>query len=334
MKIFPGDYEVGYKYLNGNYIVVQQQEVLQKIALRANEELVAKFPDSIDLKISNHCSNGCPFCHENSTPNGALLDIEKTTQILQQLPKLPIEIAIGGGNILENYEELGGFISWLKERGHRLRCTLRLEDHMKVQDDEKLNKFLCNFGGIGLSITSSLSEEHRKLLKSKFEYLGEYAGIGKQRRSSSIVLHVIAGITPVEDIKFLIEEVPFPVLILGYKQWGRASNNPIPDLKETERIIKNTIYRSRFTKDFEKIRCRNWHEGESKLVIAFDNLALDQLHIKEAVLEPEWESIYLGKEGKHSMYIDAVKGEYARNSCSPDRVSWDSVPLLEYFRSL
>lgn len=141
MKIFPGDYERGYKYLNGNYIVVQREGILQKVALRANEELVSDFPDSIDLKVSNRCSNGCPFCHENSTPVGSILDIEKSKQILEQLPKLPIEIAIGGGNILENYKELDSFMCWLKSRGHRLRCTLKLEDHIKATNDEEI----CNF---------------------------------------------------------------------------------------------------------------------------------------------------------------------------------------------
>jgi len=330
-RILPGDYGKNYKYLNGNYVVFQENGNLYKVALRAGEDLVANFPDSIDLKISNRCSNGCPFCHENSTPNGGLLNIEETKQVLSQLPERPIEIAIGGGNILEDYKGLNGFIEWLKSREHRLRCTLKLEDHMKCIEDEEIAKFLENFGGIGLSVTS-LNDKTRELLRNKFDYIGQYAH--KIRRPWSIVFHVIAGITPVEDIKFLIEEVPYPVLILGYKQWGRAKNNKLPDFTKIERVIKNTIYQARFTRDYKKLSGRDWNMNLSGEVIAFDNLALEQLHIKDSLLENEWESIYLGEEGKHSMYIDAVKGEFARNSTSPDRVSWNDVPLLEYFKNL
>jgi hypothetical protein len=223
------------------------------------------------------------------------------------------------------------FIKWLKGREHRLRCTLKLEDHIKSLNDEGIVKFLENFGAIGLSVTS-LTDETRKLLKDKFDYIGQYSH--KIRKPWSVVFHVIAGITPVEDIKFLIETVPYPVLILGYKQWGRAKNTELPDFTEIERVIKNTIYEARYTKDYKRLFGRDWHISVSGEVIAFDNLALKQLHIKDSLLESEWETVFLGEEGKHSMYIDAVKGEFARNSCSPDRVNWNEVSLLDYFKSL
>ena len=69
-------------------------------------------------------------------------------------------------------------------------------------------------------------------------------------------------------------------------------------------------------------------------IIAFDNLALEQLDIKSALTDSEWNTFYLGDECSHSMYIDAVEGKFARTSRSEDRVSWDSIRLLDYFKSL
>mgnify|MGYP006935978716 CR=1 FL=1 len=44
---------MNYCYKNGNYIVNNIGNRLIKRACRLGEELVASFPDSIDLKISN-----------------------------------------------------------------------------------------------------------------------------------------------------------------------------------------------------------------------------------------------------------------------------------------
>ena len=68
--------------------------------------------------------------------------------------------------------------------------------------------------------------------------------------------------------------------------------------------------------------------------IGFDNLAIEQLRIKEFLPEDEWENLYMGDEGQHSMYIDAVRGEFARTSRSEERTSWDDVGLIDFFNSL
>ena len=68
--------------------------------------------------------------------------------------------------------------------------------------------------------------------------------------------------------------------------------------------------------------------------LGFDNLAIEQLGIKDLVGDEKWKGIYLGDEGTCSMYIDAVKGEFARTSRSPERVSWNDVKLLDYYASL
>ncbi len=304
-------------YLNGNYLVKTSSYgnsffSVSKRALRIGEELYSEFPDSIDLKISNRCSHGCPFCHESSVKDGDILDLEKTKQILSQLPKKPIEIAIGGGNVLECLEETSNIIEWIENRGHLTRLTITLGDLSSTKDADKIKRVFGMVSGIGISITSPLSSKMKRVGILGGTDLGEYLELGPP-----IVYHVIAGITPLEDIKWLVEKEN-SVLILGYKQWGRAINTKLPDMNPLRNYFKD-LFKGRPTE-----------RGN----IGFDNLAIEQLGIKELLGESLWNKIYLGDEGTCSMYIDAVKGEFARTSRSPERISWDKIKLLDYYASL
>ena len=42
----------------------------------------------------------------------------------------------------------------------------------------------------------------------------------------------------------------------------------------------------------------------------------------------------MGNEGSCSMYIDAVEGKFARTSRDSNRVDWDSINLIDFFKSL
>ncbi len=337
-------------YINGNYIVKRlsycQFPAMIKTALRVDEELCPAFPDSIDIKISNKCKWGCKFCHESSVPDGNILDVNKTINILSQLPEdTGIELAIGGGNILESIDEITPFINWAKEYGFLLRCTLNYRDVLTLSEREK--EFLKNFSGIGISV-DRLAEDVYLALKAwnisnrrapnsfrirltdlncpkkidlyvhprdKFRMSGDINSFGSivDEYDKNIVFHVIAGIIPPEHLRELILSEN-PILVLGYKQWGRAINDTLPDMTETKQVIK------------EILDVRPW------AVLGFDNLALDQLGIRDMISKDKMENIYLGDEGTCSMYIDAVKGEYAKTSRSKERVSWDNIGLIDFFK--
>jgi hypothetical protein len=319
------------RYLNGNYLVKTSSMGksffgISKRALRVGEELRSEFPDSIDLKISDRCSHGCPFCHESSTKEGKVLNLEKTKEILSQLPKKPIEIAIGGGNVLECLDETEDILDWLLERGHQTRITITLDDLKGTGNDgldERIIKLILNkVGGLGVSITS-LEKSGIKFKDSQNAFfrtgiidqtkIGKELGFGPQ-----VVYHVIAGITPLKDIKQIIDRKKDSVLVLGYKQWGRAIGSKLPDMTELRTYLETLIHSSA-----TDLGC-----------LGFDNLAIEQLGVKDMIDENRWKGIYLGDEGTCSMYIDAVKGEFARTSRSPERVSWNDVKLLDYYASL
>ena len=313
-------------YKNGNYIVQTSDLRLIKRTCRIGEDFKADFPDSIDLKISNRCSWGCHFCHESSVPDGKIFNLEKTKKVLSQLPELPIEIAIGGGNVFESPRETLQLINWLEDRGNQTRITLNIRD---INNTGRLNKtqrdIINTVGGIGVSL------DHLPNI-----ILGPYSGETSLRTSiysgddslynNNLVVHIIAGVFPVSQLDELFEAADVPILILGYKQWGRAKDNKLPNsIGDFRDRIKQEIYRQRL-ENYDSF-CRG-------ITLGFDNLALEQLDIKSSLTDQEWKSIYMGDEGTHSMYVDAVKGEFARTSRSEERISWDSVGLLDYFKNL
>ena len=312
-------------YTNGNYAVrwFGKNLKLQKRAFRVNEELIPEFPDSIDLKITNKCSWGCPYCHESSTPFGMSFDLEKTKEILSQLPELPIEIAIGGGDILDE-PKVKDLIVWLEERGNRTRATVNIKDILERR--KSVNSLLSETEAIGVSMDKlpvflkdwDNKDSMRATLLGGDDILPKGTGI--------YVIHIIAGIFPYQDLEELFLSCEFPILVLGYKQWGRAKNTPLPkDLDKFRETLADLILNMKKTEYDQFLKCN---------VIGFDNLALEQLDIRSLLPEDEWQSIYMGDEGTHSMYIDAVNGEFAKTSRSEERVSWNSIGLIDYFKSL
>ena len=240
------------------------------------------FPLSIDLKITNYCTVGCPWCHESSGPSGKHAPGKLIIEKLSGLPKTT-EIAIGGGNPLEHPE--------LQEIINSLGCIV----NMTVRDTD-LDKYKLPSGISGLGISITPGNTPPKIIPE------------------NSVAHLILGINTLEDYERIKKVIP-RVLWLGFKVWGRNRNNPLPDLSEYRKAIVRDLYLGR--------------NG----ILAFDNLALSQLNLKSAFLKSEWEKFYLGSEFTSSMYVDAVQGVFSGYSTSPDRVSWDDIDLITYFRN-
>lgn len=322
-------------YINGNYYVITDGSKLTKTAFRINEDLIGDFPDSIDLKISNKCFWNCPYCHENSTKDGKIFNLEKTKQILEQLPKVPIEIAIGGGNVFESPEETLELIQWLKANKFRPRITINWKDvkrriYTETSKTPIIHKILLELEAIGVSIDNFQSIEFDETSFSWESASKKERNIITTYKYISKVYHVIAGVISNKDLEQILNystnyHVPVKLLILGFKQFGRAKDMKLPEsIKELESIIKRFIY-----------NCRTYdHYRMNQTTLGFDNLAIEQLHIKDCLLPEEYNKIYLGDEGKCSMYIDAVNGEFARTSRSTKRISWDEIKLLDFFKEL
>ena len=85
-------------YKNGNYNVTIFDNGT-KIRETKEDKFVSKFPECIDIKITNYCDRNCPYCHENSSTKGKH-GILSRNFILTLKPYT--ELAIGGGNPLSH----------------------------------------------------------------------------------------------------------------------------------------------------------------------------------------------------------------------------------------
>ena len=282
-------------YKNGNVEVTIHDDGTKE--RKWEGEMQVDFPESIDVKITDYCQMGCPMCHESSTANGQHGDLDKLIEVLDQLPKVGIELAIGGGNPLD-HPDLMNFLWTLKNRGFIPNLTINqghLKKHLdqiKTIIDEKLAY------GIGISI-----------IHDDFKYVNEIADY-----TDNFVAHLILGVHKPEILDKLNNR---KVLLLGYKDFGFGveHHKRHPEIDE---IIMDWY--------------RHIHKYLGKRHLSFDNLAIDQLNLKRCFTESGWNKFYQGDDFTISMYIDAVKQEYAPTSRSNNRVSINDSSLINFFK--
>lgn len=268
-------------YKNGNYHVVMFDDGTK---IRANklDNLTPAFPESIDMKICNRCDRKCSMCHECSTPDGQLADLN--APFLDTL-KPYTELAIGGGNPL-THPDLVRFLRRMKEQ--KVICNMTVhQDHFFGA--YALLKSLVDDGlihGLGISVTRPLKSF-------------EVESIAKMPNA---VVHLIAGIASEETFGSLSNR-DLKILILGYKTFGRG-----------EGLLKNCG--NEITGKINNLRLNLPQLANNFKVISFDNLAIDQLNVRRIVNEDEWNAAYMGDDGQYTMYVDLVKNEYAISSTS------------------
>lgn len=268
------------KYQNGNYDVTILDDGT-KIRYSNEDEFLPKFPESIDLKITNHCDLRCPMCHEKSTPSGK--DGDLNHPFLDTL-KSGMELAIGGGNPLE-HKDLIPFLTRMKEKGVICNITIN-QIHLSKQKDliqKLIDEQLVH--GVGISINKDL------FIDEILDFLA---------KNSNCIIHVIAGIVSKKILEKLYDK-DVKLLILGYKHFGRGeryfSNKHEDNLQYLEKNIMDIS--SRFS------------------VVSFDNASLRQLKMRYKVAN--YESLYMGDDGEFTMYIDLVKKEFALSSTTYER---------------
>lgn len=132
------------------------------------------------------------------------------------------------------------------------------------------------------------------------------------------VVHTIAGIMPQDGYKSLYNR-NIKLLILGYKNYGRGA----------EYIKHNDGIMDRIGILHNNIMDMMDHFN----LISFDNLALEQLRVKELVDEDTWKRYYMGDDGEATMYIDLCKKQFAKSSVSP-RIDINSNKIEDLFNQV
>ena len=267
------------QYKNGNY----QTSIFDdgtRIRETEEEEFIPSFAENIDIKLCNRCDRGCVFCHEGSTPDGALGDI-LSEPFLDTLHPYQ-EVALGGGNILE-HPDLLPFLERLKERQVIANITLH-QSHFEQNEElvEELVKRQLVYG-VGISLEKPTENF-----------------ICKVKQYPNVVVHVINGVLEPSELEALADN-QLKLLILGFKRlrrgeaWYQAKSEEIAGKQEWLKAHLEE-YLSRFR------------------VVSFDNLAIGQLEVKRLLGKEEWEEFYAGDDGTHTFYIDMVERKFAESS--------------------
>lgn len=287
------------EYMNGTYMVHTFEDGTQ-IKHTKSGEYIADFPDGIDLKITDCCDMNCPWCHEDSKPDGKhgeLLD----DPIIQSLHR-GTEVAIGGGNPL-THPQLTDFLSMLKDKGVIANMTVNQTHFMKdpsLFDILTRNKLIY---GLGVS-----------LVKPTDDFISAVSKL------PNVVIHVVCGATDPQIITRLANKGSnLKVLFLGYKRKRRGNTYYTHSHDSGIKIDCNIQWVSQNLKSI----------AQQFKVIGFDNLAIEQLGVKSILPDSTYRMMYRGNDGQFTMFVDAVKREYAVSSTSEKRFSYSGKDTID-----
>lgn len=291
-------------YQNGN-AEIELYEDGTRIIHSNDDQLRLDYPLNIDIRISEACAFGfnpttgkaiCDFCHESATTDGKNADLNQLGYLLSELPR-GIELAVGVNHLTQ---DVLNFFAVLKFHGYFVNATIN-QGHLR-RDREAIRKALEGsiINGLGISYRRGMIDPSRAIL--------DYP---------NTVVHVIAGIDDIEEIKLLKNIGVKKILVLGEKDFG-FNFGKVKIVSESHRKWYRQIHE--LFKLFD--------------VVSFDNLALEQLNVRRFVMD--WETTY---QHEYSFYINAVQGYFAPSSRSSDVVYYDvdshcGSPIKDYFQSI
>lgn len=274
------------KYKNGNYMVTLLSDGT-KIRETKDNEFIPSFAENCDVKITDKCDGGCPFCYEGCTANGKHGDI-LNYKFLDTLHPYT-ELAINGNDL--SHPDLVPFMYKMREKKIILNMTvnqIHFERHFDTIMDWIEEGLIY---GLGVSLKEPTDEFIEKITQY-----------------SNAVIHVINGVVSVHDLARLAGH-NLKVLILGYKHLRRGESY----YEQNDEIV-NALQEDLNKYLFPEIIDNGWFN-----VVSFDNLAIKQLNVQDHMPEEQWEQFYMGDDGFFTFYIDMVDGTFGKNSLATER---------------
>jgi hypothetical protein len=195
-----------------------------------------------------------------------------------------MELAIGGGDPL-SHPQILKMVEYATEK--KMVCNLTVNSaHIRRHQDKILELREIGLKGLGISVE-----------KPYFDDIGLIA-------DKNTVLHVIAGITPLSFLPYFRNR---KILVLGYKQFGFGQK-----------------YYNYHDSDIE-FQLGNWRYWLPTIIkrtsnsYSFDNLAIEQLKVRDFLDEEYFSKFYMGDDGQFTMYVDLVEMKFAKSSTSTTR---------------
>ena len=289
-----------HSYINGNYRVSMFSDGT-KIRETEENEFIPSFSENVDVKITDVCDGGCPFCYEGCTMNGKHANLFSYPFINTLHPYT--EMALNGNDL--SHPDLEKFLIFLKDKKVYANITVNQNHFVKHYNLIKKWSMEGLIHGIGISLNVSCDD-----------FIEMVTSI------PNTVIHAINGILTIDDVNFL-KDKGVKVLILGYKSLRRGEaymESCASEIKRKQDELKSLL---------PTMINEEWFD-----VLSFDNLAIEQLDVKSLLPSDEWDSFYMGDDGDYTFYIDMVKGEYGRNSISSERFPIGDKSIDEMFRHI
>lgn len=289
------------RYKNGNYMVTLFDDGT-KVRENDLDFFEPEFAENCDVKITDKCDGGCAFCYEGCTANGRHGDI-LSPKFLDTLRPYT-ELAINGNDL--SHPDIVHFMHKMKEKKIILNMTVN-QIHFERHFDA-IKEWIDNglIYGLGVSL--------REPTNNFIEMI---------KQIPNAVIHVINGIVSMPDLDYLARN-NLKILILGYKHLRRGESY----YEQNDEMVK-ALQEDLNTYLFPVIIRDGWFD-----VVSFDNLAIEQLHVKDHMPKEQWDTFYMGDDGGYTFYIDMVDGVFAKNSLSTERypITDDVKTMFEAIR--
>lgn len=280
------------KYRNGNTTVSIFRDGTKIREVDEGEDPRPIWPESIDLKITDYCDAGCPWCHERSTVRGRHADYMSILRATGGLQR-GAELAIGGGNPLD-FPGLDTLLLNLSFSSG-LICNVTVNARHLVSHAAILRQIRKMETAANIPLIHGLGISYDK---------DQHAAV-VSNLSENAVVHLIVGVDPPESLSRLVRDGARKFLLLGYKRFGRGIGH--------EKNLNPSATAQRWRYFLPTIL------SNPDVVVSFDNLGLEQLEVRELIGEELWGRHYMGDDGQFTMYVDAVRREFAVSSTSERR---------------
>ncbi len=265
-------------YKNGNYMVTLFSDGT-KVRHTEDDEFAPDFAENCDVKITDRCDGGCPMCYEGCSPIGRHGDILNAKFLNSLHPGT--EMALNGNDL--THPHLISFLKELKDRKIIANLTVNQMHFERHYNMVKAMLDMRLIWGLGISLRDPT-----------------YDFIQRVKAIPNAVIHTIVGILDLDQIERLSDN-NLKILLLGYKCTGRGITYA---QDYTDEICANIRkLKEQLPNMFEHFKC-----------VSFDNLAIEQLDVKNLMAEEEWEKFYMGDDGAFTFYIDLVDGMFSKNS--------------------
>jgi hypothetical protein len=249
----------------------------------------------VDIKITDYCPYGCAFCYQGSTEKGKHADKNYLYQLASNLEELKVfEVAIGGGEptLHPDFWEILRMFKWRNIVPNFTTANLAW-----LRDDGLVKAVLDCGGAFAYSVQR----------KAQVNDLAHAIGTSNFPTGKVNVQVVMGAVSEgdLESILIAADVHGFRVTLLGYKEYGRGKD------------FKPYVY------DGWPLLISKLHQMGPCPHIGIDTALAAQYASSLGMLGiPKY--MYEVKEGKFSMYVDAVTKQAAASSYV-DGI----VPLLE-----